>query len=35
MYGHVSKNDVAVIFDEHLQNDRPVEVLRMPAEFWE
>lgn len=34
MYGGVSKNDVARIFDEHLQNDQPVESLRMSAEFW-
>lgn len=34
MYGHVSKSDVAEIFDEHLENNRPVERLRMPKHFW-
>jgi (2Fe-2S) ferredoxin len=34
MYGGVSKQDVATIFDEHLQNDRPVERLQVSTEFW-
>lgn len=34
MYGGVTKADVAVIFDEHLQDNRPVERLLMPKEFW-
>ncbi len=34
MYGDVNKKDVAVIFDEHLQNDRPVERLIVSREFW-
>ena len=34
MYGRVSKQDVAEIFSEHLQNDRPVERLKVPAEVW-
>lgn len=34
MYRGVSKEDVAVIFEEHLQNDQPVERLRMSDEFW-
>ena len=34
MYGGVSKADVAAIFDEHLQNDQPVERLQVAKEFW-
>jgi (2Fe-2S) ferredoxin len=34
MYGGVSKQDVATIFDEHLQNDQPVERLQVSTEFW-
>jgi (2Fe-2S) ferredoxin len=34
MYGGVSKADVATIFDEHLQNDQPVERLQVSKEFW-
>ncbi|GAB6054542.1 NAD(P)H-dependent oxidoreductase subunit E [Magnetospira thiophila] len=34
MYGRVSKDDVAAIFDEHLLQDKPVERLRMPADIW-
>jgi len=34
MYGGVSKEDVAAIFDQHLENDRPVERLLMSSEFW-
>jgi len=34
MYGGLNKDDVAVIFDEHLLGDKPVERLLMPAEVW-
>ncbi|MES9868223.1 MAG: (2Fe-2S) ferredoxin domain-containing protein [Sedimenticola sp.] len=34
MYGGVKKEDVATIFDEHLENDKPVERLVMSKEFW-
>ncbi len=34
MYGNVSKDDVATIFDEHLIGGTPVERLMMPAEVW-
>lgn len=34
MYGGVSKADVAVIFDEHLENDKPVDSLQVGKEFW-
>ncbi|MBT3014474.1 MAG: (2Fe-2S) ferredoxin domain-containing protein [Candidatus Thiodiazotropha sp. (ex Clathrolucina costata)] len=34
MYGGVRKEDVATIFDEHLQNDKPVARLQMSKEFW-
>ncbi|MES9990906.1 MAG: (2Fe-2S) ferredoxin domain-containing protein [Candidatus Thiodiazotropha sp.] len=34
MYGGVSKDDVAAIFDEHLQNDQPLERLQVSKEFW-
>lgn len=34
MYGGVSKEDVAEIFDEHLQKDQPVERLQVDKEFW-
>lgn len=34
MYGGISKEDVATIFDEHLVNDRPVEKLFMSKDFW-
>jgi len=34
MYGGVTKADVASIFDEHLQNDQPVERLQVSKEFW-
>lgn len=34
MYGGLTKEDVPTIFEEHLINDRPVESLKMPAEFW-
>ncbi|MET0052057.1 MAG: (2Fe-2S) ferredoxin domain-containing protein [Candidatus Thiodiazotropha sp.] len=34
MYGRVSKADVATIFEEHLQNDQPVERLQVSKEFW-
>jgi (2Fe-2S) ferredoxin len=35
MYGGVNKADVAEIFDQHLELDKPVERLRMPKEFWD
>jgi len=35
MYGRVSKENVAEIFDQHLEKDEPVERLRMSAEFWD
>jgi (2Fe-2S) ferredoxin len=34
MYGGISKDDVATIFDEHLVNDRPVEKFFMSKDFW-
>ena len=34
MYAGVKKDDVAVIFDEHLLGGKPVERLIMPAEVW-
>ncbi len=34
MYAQVSKDDVAEIFDQHLEQGEPVERLRMSAEFW-
>ena len=34
MYGKVKKTDVAVIFDEHLQNGNTVKHLLMATEFW-
>lgn len=34
MYGGVSKTDVATIYEEHLQNDQPVERLKVSEEFW-
>lgn len=34
MYGAVTKEDVATIFEEHLQADKPVERLKMAVEFW-
>ncbi|OGT91562.1 MAG: ferredoxin [Gammaproteobacteria bacterium RIFOXYA12_FULL_61_12] len=34
MYAGVRKEDVAAIFDEHLEQDRPVERLLMTREFW-
>lgn len=35
MYGGVKKADVATIYDEHLQNDKPVESLLVSKEFWD
>lgn len=35
MYAKVGRNDVATIYDEHLEQGRPVARLRMSAEFWE
>lgn len=34
MYGNVKKEDVAVIVEEHLLGDNPVERLFMTQEFW-
>ena len=34
MYGKVTKEDVAQIFEQHLQGGEPVERLRVPSEFW-
>jgi (2Fe-2S) ferredoxin len=34
LYGKVTKEDVAEIFDSHLVNDIPVERLRVSAEVW-
>jgi (2Fe-2S) ferredoxin len=34
MYGNVTRNDVAEIFDEHLDKGRPVSRLLMSEEFW-
>jgi len=34
MYGKVSKDDVSVIYDEHLEKGEPVERLLMTPEFW-
>lgn len=34
MYGGVTKQDVAEIFDAHLEGGTPVERLRVPEEIW-
>jgi (2Fe-2S) ferredoxin len=34
MYAKVSKDDVAVIYDEHLEKGKPIERLLMTPEFW-
>lgn len=34
MYSRVGKDDVATIFDEHLEKDKPVERLIASEEFW-
>lgn len=34
LYGKVTKDDVAEIFDRHLEAGEPVERLRVPAEVW-
>ncbi|MGD2118577.1 MAG: (2Fe-2S) ferredoxin domain-containing protein [Chromatiales bacterium] len=34
MYGGVTKQDVAEIFEAHLQNNQPVERLQVAKEFW-
>ena len=34
MYGKVQKSDVSEIFEQHLQNGKPVERLLMAEEFW-
>jgi (2Fe-2S) ferredoxin len=35
MYGRVRKADVSEIFEQHLQNGKPVERLLMAEEFWD
>lgn len=35
LYGNVSKDDVADIFDSHLQGGTPVERLRVSTEVWD
>ena len=35
MYGGVGKDDVAEIFEQHLEKGEPVERLRMAKEFWD
>ncbi len=35
MYSQVAKEDVAIIFDEHLLGGEPVERLRCPPEIWD
>ncbi len=34
MYGGVTREDVAEIFDEHLLGGKVVERLKVPAEIW-
>jgi (2Fe-2S) ferredoxin len=34
MYGNVTKDDVAVIFDQHLLGGAPVESLKLPGDIW-
>lgn len=34
MYGGLKKDDVAAVFDEHLERGDPVERLRVAAELW-
>ena len=34
MYGNVTPNDVAEIFDSHLVGGEPVARLQVPAEIW-
>lgn len=34
MYGKMTQEDVAVIFEEHLIGDKPVERLRVPEAVW-
>jgi (2Fe-2S) ferredoxin len=34
MYAKVGKDDVAAIYDEHLEQGQPVERLLMTPEFW-
>ncbi|OQW94157.1 MAG: ferredoxin [Beggiatoa sp. IS2] len=35
MYGKVTREDVAAIYDEHLLGDKPVERLKVPDFVWE
>ena len=34
MYGNVTKDDVAEIFERHLLGDEPVERLLVPSDIW-
>ena len=34
MYAGIKKDDVATIFNEHLQNNKPVKQLMIAKEFW-
>lgn len=34
MYGQLTKDDVATIFEEHLLGGKPVERLMVPADVW-
>ena len=34
MYGGVTPDDVAVIIEQHLLSDKPVEKLIVPTEIW-
>lgn len=34
MYGNVSKDDVALIYEQHLLGGDPVEHLKQPADVW-
>lgn len=34
MYGNVSKEDVPVIFEEHLLGGKPVQRLLVPEHVW-
>jgi (2Fe-2S) ferredoxin len=34
MYAKVTKEQVAEIFDQHLQGGRPIDALKVSPEFW-
>ena len=34
LYGRVKKEDVATIFDQHLEKNNPVENLMVSKDFW-